>query len=69
MENENIAGAVVNVQQAQTQTQIAISALKQSLEAQKTVADSLASTVSRVGDVIEPGQAVQQTGRLLDHSA
>ena len=69
MENENIAGAAVNVQQAQTNSQLALSALKQSLSAQQKVADSIASSVAQVGDVINSGQAVTQSGRLLDQSA
>ena len=69
MENENIAGAAVNVQQMNVRSQIGIAVLKQSTDAQASVGDSIASSVSRVGDVIDPGQAVTQTGRLLDQSA
>ena len=69
MENENIAGAAVNVQQMNVRSQIGIAVLKQSTDAQASVGDSIASSVSRVGDVIDPGQAVTQNGRLLDQSA
>ena len=69
MENENIAGGVVNLQQARVNGQIAIAALKQDAVTQETASDTIASSVSRVGDIISPGQAVTQSSRLLDQSA
>ena len=69
MENENIAAAAVNVQQARTHSQNAISTLKQGDNAEKNVADSTASSAGRVGDVFDPSQAVTQTSRLLDQYA
>ena len=69
MENANIAGAAVNLQQTRSHSQIVINALKQSLDTQQNISDSIASSVSRVGDVIDSGQAVTQTGRILDQYA
>ena len=69
MENENIAAAAVNVQQARTQSQIAVNTLKQSLSNQNNIADSMVSSVSRVGDVINPGQSVPQSSHILDQYA
>ena len=69
MENENIAAAAVSVQQARTQSQIAVNTLKQSLSNQDNLTDSMVSSVSRVGDVISPGQAVPQSSQILDQYA
>ena len=69
MENENIAGAAVNVQQVRVQSQVAVATLKQSLSSQESVTDSIASSVERVGDVISPGQSVVQSGQILDQQA
>ena len=69
MHDDNIAGGTVNVQQTRAQGQIAIAAIKQDADTQHKTSDSIASSVSRVGDVINPSQAVTQSSRLLDQSA
>ena len=69
MDNESIAAAAVGIKQAQTSHQIAIAALKNNAQVQKTMVDSIASSASRVGPVQNAGQAVMQSGRLLDSLA
>ena len=66
MDNESIAAAVVNVQQARLLSQNAIVVLKESLESERSMNDSMAGNVERVGDVQDAAQAVTQSSRVLN---
>lgn len=69
MDNESIAAAAVNVQQARLLSQNALIALKASLESGRSAGDAVAGNDVSVGDVEDASRAVMQSSRLLDSYA